>query len=209
MGRQAGWLAQGTAFAKVDPKGDLRADYAPHIILSKEIPFDKDEFLDELENVITRLGEAVIVVQEDLTDKKTGKAIAEVYADKVVTDAHGNIQHGRAGSFAPCLFLARLIKSELKIESLMGKIKEAVLVPQHIQRSNVISRPDACEAYQVGFASVRAMLEGADRKSVILERRDGLTVTGLTDLSNIAGQEKRVPAHYIDGLNGPTQEFVD
>ena len=209
MGRKAGWLAQGTAFAKVDPRGDLRPDYPPHIILSKEILFDPEEFLAELERVITKRNEAVIVVQEDLTDKKTGKALAEVYSDTVITDPHGNIQHGRAGSFAPCLFLAGLIKKELKIPGLLGQIKEAVLVPQHIQRSNRVSRQDACEAYMVGYAAVRAMLDGADRKSVILEKVKTRVTTGLTDLANIAARERKVPLEYIDGYRGPTQEFID
>jgi len=209
MGRKAGWLAQGTAFAKVDPKGDLRGDYPPHIILSKEIPFDKEEFLSELEKVIISQGEAVIVVQEDLTDKKTGKAIAEIYSEEIVTDAHGNIQHGRAGSFSPSIFLAQIIKTELKIESLMGQIKEAVLTPQHIQRSNMVSKQDACEAYLVGSSSVRAILDGEDRKSVILEKGKTKVSTGLTDLANIAAREKVVPDHYLNGLNGPTQEFID
>ncbi len=209
MGRKAGWLAQGTAFAKVDPRGDLRPDYPPHIILSKEIPFDREKFLTELEGVISRQGEAVIVVQEDLTDRETGKDLAEVYSDKVITDAHGNIQHGRAESFAPCVFLARLIRDELKIPGLLGKIKEAVLVPQHIQRSNLVSRQDACEAYMVGFAAVRAMLDGEDRKSVVLEKIKTRVTTNLTDLANIAARERKVPLEYIEGLRGPTQEFID
>lgn len=209
MGRKAGWLAQGTAFAKVDPKGDLRPNYPPHIILSKEIPFDRVVFLDELERVISRQGEAVVVVQEDLTDKKTGKALAEIHSGNVVTDAHGNIQHGRAESFAPCVFLAGLIKNELKIPGLLGRIKEAVLIPQHIQRSNLVSRQDACEAYTVGFAAVRALLDGADRQSVVLEKVKTRVTTNLTALANIAAREKMVPLHYIDGLRGPTQEFID
>ena len=209
MGRKAGWLAQGTAFAKVDPKGDLRPDYPPHIILSKEIPFDRDDFLSELEGVISKQGQAVIVVQEDLTDKKTGRDLAEIYSEHLVTDAHGNIQHGRAGSFAPCIFLAGLIKKELKVPGLLGKIKEAVLVPQHIQRSNLVSRQDACEAYMVGYDAVRNMLDGADRQSVILEKVKTRVSTGLTDLANIAARERTVPLEYIDGLRGPTQEFID
>jgi len=209
MGRKAGWLAQATGFAKVDPKGDLRANYPPHLILCKEIPFDKDEFLAKLENVISELGEAVLVVQEDLTDKKTGKALAELYSDSVAKDSHGNIQHGRAESFVPAVFLAQMVKTELKVKSFLGKIKEAALAPQHIQRSCMMSPPDASEAYRVGFDGVRAMLDGADKKSVVLKRKDGKTTTGLTDLDNIAGKDRAVPRDYIDGMNGPVQAFVD
>jgi len=209
MGRKAGWLAQSAAFAKVDPKGDLMPDYAPHIVLSKEIPYAPEEFLDALEQVITRLGEAVVVVQEDLTDKATGQDIAELYAERVETDAHGNIQHGRAGSFVPCIYLAQLIKKELRLDSVLGEVKDAALAPQHIQRSCMMSLPDASEAYMVGYAAVEAMLEGVSGQSVILRRHRCRTETALTDLNNIAAKDRPMPPEFIDGLNGPTQEFID
>jgi len=209
MGRKAGWLAQGTAFAKVDPKGDMIPDNPPHIVLCKENLFDKDEFLAALADVITRLGQAVVVVQEDLTDRATGKSIAEVYGTDVVYDAHGNIQHGRATSFSPAVFLAELIGSELKVDAVAGKVKDCVLNPQHIQRSCMMSNVDASEAYRVGFHAVQALLDGETKKSVVLQRTDGVTRTDLTDLSNIAAKDRKVPAEYINGLMGPTQAFID
>jgi 6-phosphofructokinase 1 len=209
MGRKAGWLAHSTAFAKVDPRGTLMPDRPPHIVLSKEMLFDKREFLDRLDRVITRRGEAVVAVQEDLTDKETGEDMAKIYSDGVVTDDHGNIQHGRADSFSTSLFLAQLIHRDLKVESVLGKIKEAALVPQHIQRSNVMSPVDASEAYMVGYAAVEAMMQGATGQSVVLKRPDGKTVTELTDLANIAAKDRSLPLDYINGLDGPTQEFID
>jgi 6-phosphofructokinase 1 len=209
MGRKAGWLAQGTAFARVDPKGDMVPNAPPHVILCKEELFDKDAFLAKVEDTLTRLGQCVIVVQEDLTDKDAGKSIAEVYAAEVVYDEHGNIQHGRAASFSPATFLAELIGAELQVDAVPGKVKDCVLNPQHIQRSCMMSPVDASEAFKVGYASVEAMLDGETKKSVILERRDGLTRTGLTDLSNIAAKDRRVPAEFINGIEGPTQAFID
>jgi 6-phosphofructokinase len=209
MGRKAGWLAQGTAFARVDPKGDMVPDRAPHIILCKEVLFDKQAFLDAMSDVLTRLGHCVVVVQEDLTDKTEKKSIAEVYGTEVVYDAHGNIQHGRATSFSPAVFLAELATSELKVAAVPGKVKEVVLNPQHIQRSCMMSPTDASEAYRVGFAAVQAMLEGETKKSVVLERKGGIITTALTDLENIAAKDRSVPAKLINGILGPTQEFVD
>jgi len=209
MGRKAGWLAQGTAFARVDPKGDMVPDAAPHIILCKEAPFDKQEFLGKLDEVITRLGQAAVVVQEDLTDRATGKSIAEVYGTKVVYDEHGNIQHGRATSFSPAVFLAELVTDELKVAAVPGSVKDCVLNPQHIQRSCMMSPVDASEAYKVGCASVEALLHGETKQSVILERKAGVTRTGLTDLRNLAAKDRKVPAQYIMGIEGPTQDFID
>ncbi len=212
MGRKAGWLAHSTAFAKVDPKGDLVPDYAPHIVLSKEIPYDPAEFLSKLADTITRLGEAVVVVQEDLTDKATGQEMAKAYAAEVKTDAHGNIQHGRADSFVPCIYLAGLIKKELKIDSVLGEIKDAALAPQHIQRSFMMSRPDASEAYMVGHAAVEALLSAQSGKSVILRpirlRRETADWSE-ADLADIAAKDRPMPLEFINGLDGPTQEFID
>lgn len=208
MGRKAGWLAQATAFARIDPRGKMIEGEAPHLILSKEIPFDKDEFLKALSKTISTYGEAVVVVQEDLTDKKTGKSIAEVYGE-VELDQHKNIQHGRATSFSTGIFLAQLATKELKVKA-VAKIKEAVLVPQHIQRSYEMSHSDAAEAYEVGWGAVEALLNGKTKKSVVLKKSpQGKMMTDLTDLSNIAKKERCVELKYIKGMYGPTQEFVD
>ena len=210
MGRSAGWLAEAAAFSRVDPRGEMVEDRPPHIILPKEVPFSEKEFLDKLDDTISRLGEAVVVVQEDLTDKETGRDLAEMHAEDVATDEHGNIQHGRATSFSTSVYLAQLVDNELDVDAVCGKIKDVALVPQHIQRSCMMSEVDAAEAYRVGYATVRAMLDGETKRSVVLEKQeDGKMKTGLTELPNIAGKERQVPDEYIDGMDGPTQEFID
>jgi len=209
MGRKAGWLAQATGFSRVDPKGDMVPGAPPQIILSKENLFDKRAFLDLVETCLTELGEAVIVVQEDLTEKNSGKSIAEVFGTEVIRDAHGNIQHGRATSFSPAVFLSQLVASELDVDAVPGRVKDCTLNPQHIQRSCMMSEIDASEAYKIGYASVEAMVSGETKKSVVLKRDGGVTRTGLTDLTNIAARERQVPARYVNGMEGPTQEFID
>jgi hypothetical protein len=72
-----------------------------------------------------------------------------------------------------------------------------------------MSEVDASEAYRVGYGTVQAMLDGETKRSVVLEKTDGKVKTGLTELPNIAGKERQVPDEYIDGMNGPTQEFID
>lgn len=209
MGRKAGWLAQAAAFARVDPRGVMIPGRAPHIILSKEMLFDKEQFLSDVSDAISKYGECTVVVQEDLTDKDTGKSIAMVYGE-VTLDPHGNIQHGRADSFQPAIFLAQTINNELKVDA-VAKIKEAALVPQHIQRSYAMSQTDASEAYMVGYAAVDALAAGETKKSVILQRNpaNGKFVTGLTDLENIARKETNVDVNDIEGYLGPKQSFVD
>jgi len=210
MGRKAGWLAQGAAFAKVDPKGELIPERPPHIVLCMEVPFDKDRFLGRVDDVISRHGEAVIVVQEDLLDARENRSIVELHGkDFVMRDDFGNPLLGRSTSFSTAIFVAQLCTEELKVKAVHGEIKEAAFVPQHIQRSCMMSPVDAAEAYQVGAACVEVLEAGQTNKSVIIRREHGRTLTGLTDVANIAAKERAVPLHYINDMDGPTQEFVD
>lgn len=209
MGRKAGWLAQGSGFARVDPRGKLQPDRPPHLVLSYEVPFDRTAVLDKLDDLISRLGGAVIVVQEDLKDAESGTSLAELHSKSVERDDHGNIQHGRASSFSPARFLARLCREELNVEAVHGGIKDVALVPQHIQRSCMMSEVDASEAYQVGAACVEALEANVTDRSVVLNREGARTSTGLTEMSNIAARVRQVPGKYIQGITGPRQEFID
>jgi 6-phosphofructokinase len=173
------------------------------------VPFSEERFLRKAEETLSALGEAVIVVQEDITDAETGRSLAEVKAENVELDPHGNIQHGRAGSFQPAVYIAQLVQEKLRVPAIPGKVKEAALVPQHIQRSCMMSNVDAAEAYKVGSRCVDALDAGFTRKSVIITRDKGKTYTDLTELENIARKERNVPLEYINGLDGPTQEFID
>ena len=208
MGRKAGWLAQATSFARVDPYGKMVEGRAPMLIFCKEIPFDKEEYLSALESVISKYNLAFVVAQEDLTDKKTGQSLSELYAKNEERDKHNNVQHGRSTSFSTALYLAQLAKSELACSA---PVKDTAIMPQHIQRSFMMSLTDASEAYLVGHAAAEALLAGETKKSVILKRKPlGGFGTALTDLANLAGDNiRQVPLEYIQGINGPTQEFVD
>ncbi len=210
MGRKCGYGAIGTTFAKMDPMGQIDPDKPPHIVLNQEHIFEQREFLDAVEQAITSYGECVIAVQEDLTDRN-GKSLAVLYADKnAQIDAHGNIQHGRADSFSVAIFLSQLIQKNLGQASRITKLKDTVIVPQHLQRSYALSMVDASEAYMIGYAAVEALVAGETGKSVILQKTgSGQMTTALQDLSVIAGKASTVPAEYFTPLRGGTQAFVD
>lgn len=208
MGRNAGWLAQATAFARVDPSGEMIEGRPPHIILCKEVLFNKEDFLNKMDDVLTKYGHACVVVQEDLDDAKTGQSLSKLYSQDE-DDDHGNIEHGRPDSFSTAIYLAQIVKSELQVDA-VDKTKEAAFAPQHIQRSYEASLTDVAEAYLLGKDAAIAMLDGATGKSVIFEKnKEGRIVTGLTDLTNIAAKVRQVHMRYIDGIKGPTQKFVD
>ena len=56
MGRSVGWLAGASVLAKLDE------NHAPHLIYLPERPFDTTSFLEDLDNVVRRLGWAIVVV---------------------------------------------------------------------------------------------------------------------------------------------------
>ena len=209
MGRNAGWLAQATGFAKVDPKGEIDPDRPPHVVLCYEHPYDRTEVLDHVERAITRFGQAAVVVQEDLQDRETGQSLVTRYHKELQRGAHDEITHGRPESFSTAVFLAQEIQQDLGPRCAPHNLKTAVFAPQHIQRSCMMSNVDAAEAYQVGAACIEAIESNETRRSVVLHRDGGRTTTGLTDLANLAHQVRHIEPRFFRGLDGPTQEFID
>ena len=213
MGRKSGKLTQGTGIAKVDPRGQIDPDKAPHIIISKETPFDKDMFYNALEDVLRRQGKAVIVVQEDIDDAKTGKSLVDTYnAGKLPDDdPSGNVQHGRATSFSTGRYIAELVTKNFKMRSFYGTIKDALIIPQHLQRGAYAAiERDKEMAFKVGYRLAMELAEGNSGFSVILKKNEQGIDTDITALENIAGKAVQVgPDQIKDGYKGPTQDFVN
>ena len=207
MGRDTGWLALATAFAKVDQSGTIAHDLPPDIIWPREVPFDKLRYLDTLSNTLARReGKAVIVIGEELVEKVNGKEIplSDKYG-KDTKDSHGHAEHGRAGSFSYAHYLASLAK-ELKIAN-VAVIKETPIAPQHLQRCYK-SHVDAWEAYEVGRETVRAIADGQEQVSVVLQKIDGMIRTARIPIGDLAGRTRRVPLEDIRGIRGPSDDFI-
>src|SRR2546423_1901680 len=58
MGRSVGWLAGAAALAKIDE------DHAPHLIYLPERTFDVNEFLGNVDRIVSNLGWCVAVLSE-------------------------------------------------------------------------------------------------------------------------------------------------
>ena len=214
MGRNTGWLTQAMSFAKVDPKGEIDPARPPHVFVSWERPFEETPFLDRVQAAIDEHGTATVVVGEDvslpgegkpsLAKREKAKAKEELKVDK-----SGNPIFGGATSFSSAVYMATLIAEKLKVRTAPATIKEMAFLPQHIQRSHSMSPVDASDAYRVGWGAVEAIAAGENKRSVVLRRESSRTTTGLVDLSTIAHKVREVEPEYIQGLEGPTQAFVD
>lgn len=194
MGRNAGWIAAGTALAKRDEED------APHIILLPEAPFDAQRFKDKVDNLLSTIGRAVIVVSEG-TKNPDGTYIAEQKGD-FAKDSFGHTQLGGAANY-----IKELVEREVKV-------KARFAIPSTIQRNGIhfASLTDSKEAYLAGQRAVELAVQGVSGKMVTLERVSDnpyLCRTGQAKLADVANGEKFLPREWIsdDGFF-VTEEFI-
>lgn len=182
MGRNAGWIAAGTALARRDERD------APHVILLPEVPFDKEKFKRRVEHHLHRLGWCVVVAAEGVK-RPDGSYLVE-QRDDLATDPFGHSQLGGAA-----MHLKLIIEREMNT-------KARFAVPSTIQRNGIhcASLTDSREACEVGRMAVTLAVRGASGVMVTLRRlRDSpyQCSTGTADLSSVANNEKLVPAEWI------------
>ncbi len=191
MGRDAGWLTGATALGRED------ADSAPHLIYLPEVPFETDQFLDDIKKVHDRLGYVIITLSEGIRDPE-GNAITE----SSTVDAFGHKQLGGVGDF-----LARTITAKLGI-------KARANIPGTVQRCSILgaSAVDLEEAYLVGQMGVKYALEGHTGYMVALVRESAepySCTTGLAPLEKVANFAKSVPAEFItEEGNNVNDKFI-
>jgi len=192
MGRNSGWLAAGASLAK-------RRDHPndpPHLVYLPEVPFTNEKFLDDVRRVLKREKHAVVVVGEGLVDKDGN------YVSVENADAAGHTQLGGVGET-----LKDLVESQVG-----AKCRVARLGITQRSAAHLASKTDADEAFLVGQAAVKAAIAGESDKLVTLVRGDGdnyTCETGLSALSDVIGNPKRLPKEWIneDGVSLNFQFF--
>ena len=195
MGRDAGWLAAASAFAKRDERD------APHFIGIPEIPLDETRFLDRIEDAYRRYGFALAVIAENVRDTK-GAPIGE-QGEPYYTDDFGHPYYE-----GPAKHLSVLVSRRLGVRTRHEK-------PGTIQRSLMacVSHTDAQEAEQAGRAAIRHALAGDADIIITLQRAPGdeyACATATAQLADVGGKVKRMPPDYIDPANHfVTPAFLD
>ena len=187
-GRSSGWVAAGASLAK---RRDQPHD-PPHLIYLPEIPFDQAKCLEDIKRVLKREKFCQIVVSEGLTDADGNYVSADPS-----TDAFGHAALGGAGEVIKGL-----------VEANLPGVKVRLAVPGLMQRSaaHAASKTDADESFLAGQAAVEAAVNGETGKMITLVRGEGDTYTcetGLTPLTEVAGNVKKLPREWIneDGVS--------
>ena len=189
MGRDAGWLAASSAFAKRDERD------APHFISVPEIPLDETRFLDCIEDAYRRYGFAVAVVAENIRTPD-GKPIGEQGEPYYIDD------FGHPYYDGPSRYLAAQVSKRLGVRARHEK-------PGTIQRSMMacVSHTDAQEAGMAGQTAVQRAIAGERDIIITLERKPGARyacTTGTAPLQAVGSKVKRMPPEYLD----PDNHFV-
>jgi 6-phosphofructokinase 1 len=184
MGRHAGFLTASPAAWQVG------ADDAPHLVYVPETPFSLDQFLDDVANVMARLGRCVVAMSEGIQDQ-AGRPIAGTLAaggGALERDAHGNVQltGGDLGIEIQRVLKARFPKARARVDT-YGYLPRSFLA--------MIDPTDRLEAFAAGaFAAETALSQSG---SVVLDFDGERTSPKLVPLDVVAGRTRHMPASFL------------
>lgn len=194
MGRNAGWLAASSVLAhrkeKRDDRNPSNTHYgcnAPHIVLLPEVPFNADNFIRRVEEVLKNNEHCFVVVSEGVQDA-TGNYLG---ADTTSTDSFGHAVLGGAGEYLRSLVEERFDGVKAR-SSKLGITQRAA--------SHNASKTDVDEAELCGREAVKAAINGESGKMVILarsEKENYAVHTLLAPLNEIANGVKVFPEKWI------------
>jgi len=202
LGRDVGWLAASAALARREP-GD-----APQLVYVPEVPFSVPAFLADLDAVVTRVGWAVVVVSEGISNPD-GTPVFE----QTITSRPGSPNRPLIGGVAQ--HLSGVVAEQLGLRCRSEK-------PGLIGRSCMahVSPQDREDAMLVGREGVRALMSGATGQMIALlplSSPDAYHPGAfhLVDLREAAGASRRIPDHWLSSHGSTvtpstvTQDFLE
>ena len=182
MGRNSGWIVAASELLKkkeLDP---------PHLLLFPEVPFDQNQFLSNVENILTRVSYCIVVISETIRDEAGNRVGAR--KDGVMKDPFGHPYVEGASTN-----LCRLVEEKFKIRARFDK-------PGTIQRMSIpyASEVDQVEAYQAGVHAVKWAVQGKSQVMVGFSRAKGNYKISYVPvpLEKIPGRERYIPASFFN-----------
>jgi 6-phosphofructokinase 1 len=196
MGRHAGFLTAASILGKKYP------DDGPHLIYLPERPFNKKQFVQDVQNVYSKYGRCIIAASEGIVDAK-GVAIVSQFTGGE-KDSHGNVQLSGTGA------LGDLLASWIKAETGIKRVRADTL--GYLQRSflGCVSEVDQFEAREVGEKAAQfAIWHNRDGSVVIRRIGDYAVEYDLAELKDVARESVCMPDKFINKQgNGLTDAFI-
>ncbi|MFN0132627.1 MAG: 6-phosphofructokinase [Phycisphaerales bacterium] len=205
MGRHAGFLTAAAALARGEGK-EVKGR-GPHLIYLPEVPFSKQRFLADVEQMYAKHGRCQVAVSEGIQDA-SGTAVATTLVEGLERDAHGNVQLSGVAALGDAL--ADLVKKNLKIGGKAPRVRADTF--GYLQRCWPDSSPvDRREARGAGKFAVRMATGGARSGSVAIVRvgdRPYKSAFKAIKLTDVAAKTRHMPPEFIAGSNDVTAAFV-
>jgi 6-phosphofructokinase 1 len=160
---------------------------ARHLVYVPEVPFSQEAFLARLDNVVSRIGWASVIVSEG-----TAYAGGAPVFEQRITPKTGVVNRPLIGGVAQ--YLSGVVAEQLGIRcrsekpGLIGRSCTALISPQ-----------DRADAELVGREGVRALIRGDTDKMVALRSLDDPAAPAfeLIPLHAAAGPSRFLPAHWL------------
>lgn len=192
MGRHAGWLTGASVIAREKRKDN------PLLIYLPESEFALDKFLEDVKSSLEINKNVVACISEGIKDKD-GKFICE-YETNVGVDTFGHKNLTGAGKF-----LENQVKEKLGV-----KVRSVELNVTQRSASNLLSKTDLEEAYNVGVEGVKSAIDGETAKMICMIREtDYNIIYKPIDVSLISNMEKTFPTEWIINGNNISDNFLD
>jgi len=195
MGRNAGWLTAASALARTEHSD------APDLIYLPEVPFNKENFLNDIRETFKKKRSVIIAVSEGIKDEN-GEFLDSnsKYAKR---DAFGHILHSGTGKV-----LETMVYQEFKC-----KVRSIELNVLQRCAMHIASQVDLDESFEIGRYAVKTSMAGETGVMMIFNRISNNPYTiecDFKDVSAIANLEQRIPVHWINKAhNDITQELCD
>jgi 6-phosphofructokinase len=189
LGRNAGWIAAATAFARTDQ------DDAPHLIYFPENPLKLDFLLGNVESVFSRLNRCVVAVCEGQLDEN-----GEPFGADVRSGSRGSLAQNLAHRLAILTTKHLGLRARSEKPGLLGRSCGAFAL-----------QDDRDEARLCGQAAVRAAMkqEGGSMVTLVCERDPYHVTTGLVTFAEVAFMERTMPREFQNTAgNNVTDEFM-
>lgn len=195
MGRNAGWLTAASALART------QYNDAPDLIYLPEVPFVKENFLNDIREVFKRKRSVIIAVSEGIrTENGEFLDSDSQYAKR---DAFGHILHSGTGKV-----LETMVYKEFKC-----KVRSIELNVLQRCAMHIASQVDLDESFEIGRYAVKTSMSGKTGMMMVFNRINNSPYTiecDYKDVSEIANLEQRIPIEWINKEhNDITQELYD
>jgi 6-phosphofructokinase 1 len=197
MQKVAGWLAAATAMARKNEED------APHLIYTPEFHFNREKFLNEVDECIKAIGWVSVVCGEGLK-YSDGTPVSSA----TTKDKFNNTEFGAMGGASVAISLHRTITDEFGYRGEF-QITESLIMSDFVRSSTI----DLDEAYRCGVEAVKLAERGESGVMVSIKRISNNPYAiefGKVPLKEVAVSAKPMPAEFFNSEgNHVSPLFID